>query len=215
GRELGDKKKPHVYENMGLFYILKIVWLRLGLDRIDHIAPRIDKSAVVAAARILKLDPRETRAILVALASTGALPGIGCNMVVIAPGGHEDGPVSIGLNGFEAEFIVPEGFGLLRIANAQMHMAHDRILRGKSPFSAFLLDDIEQIADIKRIGAHGHAITIPLPLVMRTVGIDFDAIALGIGQIDGFAHLVVRRAADRQLLIDGAARPACKVSSRG
>lgn len=100
------------------------------------------------------------------------------------------------------------------IADAQMNVTNHGVC-GTPSILRLALDDIEQIADIERIGAHGNTVAIPLPRYSDDLNPDFDTVALGISQIDGFTYLVIPCTADRQLLVDGAARPTRKVATCG
>ena len=61
---------------------------------------------------------------------------------------------------------------------------------------------------------HGDLIAIPLPLGGHAVGINLDAVALGIGEVERLADQMVRRAVDLDLTFGGEIYPAAEIGTR-
>ncbi len=121
--------------------------------------------------------------------------------------------VAIGLHGIKAQLLMPESFGILCIAHAQVDMTNDGILWRTVPFTALTIDNIEKVFNVKRIGTHFHTITVPLPRIVWAIGIDFDAVPFRIGQINCFTDIVVGCTGNGQLLVDSTTRPACEIAT--
>src|SRR5690606_20341510 len=70
---------------------------------------------------------------------------------------------------------------------------------------------LDKAADVQRQRLHLHFLGYPLPLVSRTVGVDLDAVALGVGQVDRLADEMVGRAVYGQTLLDRTLHPAGEI----
>ncbi|MCY1377424.1 hypothetical protein D9M69_649970 [compost metagenome] len=116
---------------------------------------------------------------------------------MVATSGQENRLVAIGLHGVKAQLLMPEGFSILRIAHAQVNVTDDSILRCTVPFATFTVNNVEKVFNVERFGPHIYTIAIPLPRVMRAVGIDLNAIAFRVSQINSFTDIVIRRPGNR------------------
>lgn len=105
-------------------------------------AVRIFKGAVIAASRIFHLNPSKASAVLITFTSTRALPGICADVVMISTRRQKNCLVAIGLHGIKAQLLMPESFGILCIAHAQVDMTNDGILWRTVPFTALTIDHL-------------------------------------------------------------------------
>ena len=62
----------------------------------------------------------------------------------------------------------------------------------------------EQPIEIERLGGHSQLTADARPFVSRAIAIEFDAVAVGIAQVNRLAHAVVGSALDRDALIEQA-----------
>src|SRR5205814_1917296 len=106
---------------------------RLTGNSPDHRAPRVFPRGFAGHIVRTHLDPGETRPARIATAGTGALPGIGADVVMVAAGRQEHSLAAISGYRVEAELLVPPGFGFFRPADAQMDMADDAVFRRTLP----------------------------------------------------------------------------------
>ena len=91
-------------------------------------------------------------------------------------------------------------------------MAEDRAWR---ELRLRLGGDAQQPLEIEVLGADVQAAVRVLPLVARPVGVDLDAVALGVVEIEGLADEVVGRAGQRQPLLEGTLQEATELLLAG
>jgi hypothetical protein len=72
----------------------------------------------------------------------------------------------------------------------------------------------DQIVDIELIGRHRHRAVAPLPERGIAIGIDLDAVAFGIVEIDGLADAVIGKARQRHALDRSMDQPARQILAR-
>ena len=131
--------------------------------------------------------------------------------MVIAAAGEEAG-AGIMHHQVEAEQVAVEGFSCLRIADAQMDMAHPGAL-GHTGIGR-LVGFAQQLVEIEPLGRHGDAaIGLARPFLPLAVAIDFDAVALGIGEIERLADEVVGGAFERDACHGGMPQPVGEIAS--
>src|SRR5690606_8328165 len=90
---------------------------RSDFNDADFITPRIIDHPIFYITPVMQLDKAQTTVVWITLTCTGALPGIGSDMVVITARRHKHRFIAIGSNRVEAEFLMPPTIRLLRIAN--------------------------------------------------------------------------------------------------
>ena len=119
--------------------------------------------------------------------------------MVIAAGAEESGPLP-GCNDVEAKDAMVELDRFLHVGNLQVHMAGAGARRERVRRVRLALRFPKQVLQVQGVGCHPDSAVIPPPLVTRPVAVDFDPIAVRVGEIQGFADQVVR-------LTDGDLRP--------
>ena len=98
------------------------------------------------------------------------------------------------------------------VADAQMHVAN-----AQSSGSAVIgrrVRRAHQILEIELIRRHLDEIVLPAPFFRRPVGIDLDAIAFGVVEIDRLGHEMVGRARDRRAVRRHLQHPPRQIGAR-
>jgi hypothetical protein len=78
------------------------------------------------------------------------------------------------------------------VADLKMHMADDAAVGEAVPGGDLALGGHQRL-QVERIRAHRHRAIRPAPFLARPVDIDFDAVALGIGEVDRLADQMIGR----------------------
>src|SRR5687767_2611855 len=129
-------------------------------------------------------------------------------MVMITAGRKEHRLRAVFRHGVEAERPMPPILGRGRVADPQMHMADNRVFRRTLPACAARGYRTANAGHVHALRSHGDLVAVPLPLGGHAVGINLDAVALGIGEVERFADQMVRRAVDLDLTLGGEIYPA-------
>src|SRR3954463_6084739 len=82
-----------------------------------------------------------------------------------------------------------ERFGLVDVADVEMHVTEDSSGRHSSPW--LTAGRSHKVVDIEMVGGHVQLSLVVAPRVAWPVGVDFDAQAVGIREIDRLTHEVV------------------------
>jgi hypothetical protein len=132
---------------------------------------------------------------------------------MITPRGHERGAVAAA-GDVEPDRVAIERLRLRHVADAQMHMADAQPVR--CAVEARIRGHFAQdVIDVERIGGDAQIATSPLPAFRRPVGVDLDAVAFGIIEVEGFAHRVIGCAGQGHLRARGVKDPAREIGARG
>src|SRR5215207_2826204 len=121
-------------------------------------------------------------------------PDVEAEVVVVAASGHERGGTWHERHELEAEHVAVEGDPLIQIANVKVHVAN---YESRISLAAWLLtgDGGQQAVKIEGMRAAG-VVQWPGPQLPRAVGGQLDAVAIGVGQVDGLVRAVVGGALD-------------------
>ena len=119
-------------------------------------------------------------------------PGIGGEMMVVAIGGEENRAGIFAGDDGEMQMGGGEVFGGGERGDAQMDVAEGGA--GWEAGRAFVGSGGEETRDVERAGEHGQLPGALRPLGARSVGVEFEAVVIGIGEVDGFAHTVIGQA---------------------
>lgn len=131
-----------------------------------------------------------------------AVPDVQTQMVVVPAGADEDGRELVAAQGHvETEQAVVEVLRRIKARRVQVHVADDRVGVQARPRAWIAFEFGDKLVDVDA-GA-GHAVGVQLavahrPDLAREVPGQFDAVALGVGQIEGEVRVVVRVALDRR-----------------
>ena len=107
----------------------------------------------------------------------------------------------------ETQYVAEEGIGLRNIGDLQVDMADGGSIGHAVPVALgrFIVECLE--IERQRVHADG-AVGLEAPFGARPVTIDLDAVAFGIGEIDGFADQVVGGALQPDVVVRGVGQPA-------
>lgn len=84
-----------------------------------------------------------------------------------------------------------EGYRLVQIGHVQMYVTDARQRGEALPGAVTTVQFSQQAIDVQRLGRHPQ-LTIELrPFPAWPVGVDLDAVAVGIGEVEGFTDQVV------------------------
>jgi hypothetical protein len=75
-----------------------------------------------------------------------------------------------------------------------MHVTDARAIRRLGVITDLGVGERDEVVDVELVRAHGHRAGIPLPQHGIAVGIDLNAVALGVVEIDGLADVVIGKA---------------------
>ena len=112
---------------------------------------------------------------------------------MITPGGQERGAAPAPRR-IEADAAVVETFCLAEIADTQMNVPDAQSIGGLRVVADTGIGERQQTVDVELVGGHRDRSGAPLPKRWIPIGIDLDAIAFGIVEIDGFADEVIGEA---------------------
>jgi len=116
-------------------------------------------------------------------------------MVVITAGGHEQRARVAPHHGVEAERVVVETGRTHEVADVEVNVAHPGAGGHSAP--PLSLHARNQARHIERQRCHAELTVRGLPRVTRTIGVDFDAEAVGVVQVERLAHEMICRAGTR------------------
>nr|WP_244985207.1 hypothetical protein [Acetobacter persici] len=128
------------------------------------------------------------------LARSTAVPDVGGDMVMVAIRRIERAP-RIPAGYIQTEFAGIKILRGLNGADLKMDMPDPRAVWRAIPACPPGLP--EKSGNIEGRRTYTHCPVLPDPGGRRAIGIDFDAVSLGIGQIHGFTHILVRGADNR------------------
>src|SRR5919107_4185997 len=121
-------------------------------------------------------------------------PDVEAEVVVVASSGDERGLAGHERHELEAEQVAVEAYAALQIANVKVHVAN---YESRISLAAWLLtgDGGQQAVKMEGMRAAG-VLQWPGPQLPRAVGGQLDAVAVGVGQVDGLVGAVVGGALD-------------------
>ena len=115
--------------------------------------------------------------------------------MVVVPAGRDEQRSGIAADHHvEADDAAVEGLGLRDVADVQMHVTEDGL--GRHPLIRAGRQVGHDRVQVERQRVHRDVLALPLPLTARAVAVELDAVALGIAQVHGLAHEVVRRSGE-------------------
>ena len=136
-------------------------------------------------------------------------------MVVVAAGRQEGRAAADLVDRVEAELLVPPCLGPVGIADPQMDVTDDAVFRRALPAGVAIRHRGDEVRDVEPQRRHLDRRAVPFPALVRTIGIDFDAIAFRVGEVERLADQVIRGAVDGNLPVDGVPDPAAEIGARG
>ncbi len=147
--------------------------------------------------------------------SSGALPRVRADVVVVATGGEERGLLTELCHEAEAEHVAVEGDRFRYRRHLQVDVAHDRAV-GK------LLERLrlgfgqlgEDAAHVERQRRHPLE-DLPFPHLPRAVPVDLDAVPVRVAEVDRLAHEVIGEARQGHAVAPGVGEPAGEVDALG
>ena len=104
------------------------------------------------------------------------------------------------LHHVEAQQIAVKRLGAGQIADLQVNMPDVRVPVDPIPRGAIRLR--QQIFRVERLRHHRYLIAPPRPLLARSVGVEFQPVVVGIGQVQRLAHAVIGGSLHRPALLD-------------
>ena len=87
-----------------------------------------------------------------------------------------------------------EAVRLCEVADAKVHVADAQTVRSPGVVGRARIRQRQQAVEVELVGGHRDRAVLPFPGVRGAVGIDLDAVAFGIVEIDGFADEVIGEA---------------------
>src|SRR6266508_6450711 len=109
--------------------------------------------------------------------------------MMVAAGGKKEGPGITPHHLVESQSLVIEGLSLIDVGDVEMDMTHDRSPRYPAP--ALAIRGRDKARHVERIRRHRQLAILVLPPAAGTVGVNFNAESVRIGEIQRFAHEVV------------------------
>jgi len=134
-------------------------------------------------------------------------------VVVIAAGRDEERAGAVALHQVEAQDLAVEALRLGDAGHVQVNVAHDRA--GRHAPRLAVRGQGQQTARVQRLGDHLQVAVAQRPLGARPVTVDLDAVAVGVGQVDGLADAMVRPALQRPAGFQHMPQPAGQVRPAG
>ena len=132
---------------------------------------------------------------------------------MIAARGKERGAAALA-GRVQADGAAIEAVRLFEVADAKVHMADAQIVGSLGVVGGIRIRQRQQAVDVELVGRHRDRAAVPFPGIGGAIGIDFDTVAFGIVEIDGFADEVIGEAGQRDLVGGGVHQPAREVFSR-
>jgi len=145
----------------------------------------------------------------------GALPGVEADVVVVAVGGKEAGAGAVASDEIEAEDILIERFGRVDAGDPEVDVADDCGRRHADPWRLVLGELGHQALEVQWVGGHAQPAVLTRPSGAWAVGVQLDAIAFRVGQVERLADEVVGGALERIAVLEQIAQGAGEVAAGG
>ena len=142
-------------------------------------------------------------------------PCVDAEVMVIAARGQKAGRLAITHHEIEAQHIAIKVFRRRDVSDVQMDVAHGCAWRKAIPRRLVAVQFLEHAFELEWVHRHAQRSAGEFPLGARAVAIDFDAVAVGVAEIERLAHGVVAGAPQRRAGVDEMAQRARQLLARG